>query len=109
MKCAFGILDRGSKNSGWMTILYERDSSNRDPKISKNAILIFTRSWWMDTQLLIGSIILWRKDDLRVPAELDLSCTYLSNSHDCKEGDGHVNTGSYPRAKILNRLTLYSH
>ena len=58
-----------------MAILYERNSSNKDPKISKNAILIFTRNWWMGTLSFNGSIILWRKDGLRV-RETDLSCTF---------------------------------
>jgi hypothetical protein len=31
------------------------------------------------TQSFIGSIILWRKDDLRVREDIDVGCTYLTH------------------------------
>ena len=33
----------------------------------------------MGTQSFTGSIILWRKDDLRVCEDVDLGCTYLTH------------------------------
>ena len=79
MKCAFGILERGSKNSGRMTILYERNSSNTDPKISKIAILILQGvGGWVHSHLL-DRLSCGGKDDLRVREDIDVGCTYLTH------------------------------